>query len=85
MCGCSFFIAQNLHATYPLVSSPEGLFYCKIIGEREVTVMELYILRMTRLGFSLSRAYAVYADFRKNNALDELDKYITALEYSWSD
>lgn len=47
--------------------------------------MELYILRMTRLGFSLSRAYAVYSDFRKTNSLDELDKYITALEYSWSD
>lgn len=47
--------------------------------------MELYILRMVRIGFSLSRAYKVYADFRKNNSLDELDKYITALEYSWSD
>lgn len=47
--------------------------------------MELYILRMTRLGFSLSRAYNVYADFRKNNALDELDKYITALEEDWRD
>lgn len=47
--------------------------------------MELFILRMVRIGFSLSRAYNVYADFRKNNALDELDKYITALEYSWGE
>lgn len=46
--------------------------------------MELYILRMTRIGFSLSRAYAVYADFRRTNSLDELDKYITALEAEWS-
>lgn len=47
--------------------------------------MEIYILRMTRIGFSLSRAYAVYADFHNANALDELDKYITALEYSWEE
>lgn len=47
--------------------------------------MELYILRMTRLGFSLSRAYAVYSDFRKTNSLDELDRYITALEEDWRD
>ena len=46
--------------------------------------MDLYILRMIKIGFSINRAYEVYADYRDSGELERLDRYLAALEDSWS-
>ena len=45
--------------------------------------MDLFILRMLKLGFSVERAYAVFSDFRSRNNLDGLDEYISELERAY--
>lgn len=45
--------------------------------------MNFYVLRLIKLGFSVSRAYEVFTSYRESNSIDELDRYITALECSW--
>lgn len=45
--------------------------------------MDLYIWRLMRLGFSEMRAYTVCMRYRREKSLEELDRYITDLEYSW--
>ena len=46
--------------------------------------MELYVWRLTRLGFSLARAYEVCFEYKKNKDFEGLDQYITKLESEWS-
>lgn len=45
--------------------------------------MDLYIWRLVRIGFAFSRAYEVCIDYRKNNDLEGLDRYIADLEDGW--
>lgn len=45
--------------------------------------MELYIYRLMRIGFSELRAMTICKRFVREKSLEELDRYITDLEYSW--
>lgn len=45
--------------------------------------MDLYVWRLTHIGFSTFRAYEVFLAFRRDNDFEGLDKYISDLEMNW--
>ena len=45
--------------------------------------MDLYVYRLTRLGFSINRAYEICSGFFHTQRIEELDGYINNLEDSW--
>lgn len=47
--------------------------------------MNPYILRLSRLGFSDIRAQEIYLSFVRQGDLEDLDHYISDLEYCWGE
>ena len=76
-----FFMPKNV-TTLPLCRHGEGVFFiAKLSSEtRYKPMMNTYIERMVRCGYSLSRAFMTYIDFRNQRQLDCLDEIISDME-----
>ena len=76
-----FYCHENIPKVSPCRHGQGAFFIAKLSSEtRCKTMMNEYIERMVRCGYSLSRAFMTYIDFRNHRQLHCLDMIISDME-----